>query len=89
MSNENRVAKLSQRFQTRAVGRKPASERSRERRSFYLDAEIFGLLDRQYKEVEHDLYPNSLSKSEFLEALFEYSMEHLDEIKSRLAEEGR
>ncbi len=86
MSSEDRIANLSRRFQDHATGRKPPGTRTRERRSFYLDGTLAERLDRQYRELEHELYPRSLSKSEFLEALFEYSLEHLDEIKSDLKE---
>ena len=87
MSKDDRIAKLSSRFQNHAVGRKPSAPRTRERRSFYLDSDLTERLDRQYKELEHELYPTSLSKSEFLEALFEYSLDHLDEIRAELAQE--
>ncbi len=35
--SEDRIAKLSQRFNRHTVGRRPSSTRNRERRSFYID----------------------------------------------------
>ncbi len=83
---DDRIAKLSQRFSRHAVGRRPATTRNRERRSFYLDAELTDRLDRVHKELNHELYPRSVSKSVFLETIFEYALEHLDAIKPELAQ---
>lgn len=83
---DDRIAKLSQRFSKHAVGRKPSATRSRERRSFYLDAELTGRIDRVYKDLNHALYPESVSKSVFLETVIEYGLEHLDELKPILAQ---
>jgi hypothetical protein len=87
MSDRNdRIARLGQRFKTHAVGRPSRSDRSRERKSFYLDTEVTKRLDDTYKEVDHDLYrQGGVSKSVFLETLLEYSLGHLDEIKELLA----
>jgi hypothetical protein len=84
--SDDRIAKLSQRFNRHAVGRKPTTARSRERRSFYLDAELTERLDRVYRDVNHGLYPRSVSKSVFLETLMEYGLAHLEELKPLLEE---
>jgi hypothetical protein len=63
----------------------PATTRTRKRQSFYLDAELTKRLDREYQELRHALYPRDLSKSEFLEALFDYGLSHLQEIKAELS----
>lgn len=78
---DDRIAKLSQRFNKHAVGRKPSTTRTRERRSFYLDAELTTRIDRVYKDLNHSLYPHNVSKSFFLETILEYGLEHLDELK--------
>jgi hypothetical protein len=83
---DDRIAKLSQRFSKHAVGRKPTTTRARERRSFYLDAELTGRIDRVYKDLNHSLYPDSVSKSVFLETVIEYGLEHLDDLKPILAQ---
>jgi hypothetical protein len=83
---DDRIAKLSQRFSKHAVGRMPSTARSRERRSFYLDAELTDRLDRVHKDLNHELYPRTVSKSVFLETILEYSLAHLDELKPLLAE---
>ena len=82
--SDDRIAKLSQRFNKHAVGRKPSAPRSRERRSYYLATEITERLDRVYRDVNHELYPHSVSKSLFLETVIEHGLAHLDELKPRL-----
>jgi hypothetical protein len=81
---DDRIAKLSQRFAKHAVGRKPAAARARERRSYYIATEITERIDRVYRDVNHELYPHSISKSHFLETVIEYGLANLDEIKPLL-----
>ena len=83
---EDRIAKLSQRFNRHTVGRRPSSTRNRERRSFYVDGELVSRLDQVHKELNHALYPTTVSKSAFLETLMEYGLEHLEELKPLLVE---
>ena len=83
---EERIAKLSQRFKTHATGRPKRTQKHRERQSLYLDAELTARIDQTYKDVAHQMYPKTLSKSAFLETLLEYGLEHLDVITSRLTE---
>lgn len=85
-SNE-RIDKLSQRFKTHTVGRKPTVTRNRERHSFYVDGELVARLDRVYRDVNHALYPRSVSKSVFLETLMEYGLEHIDVIQTVVREQ--
>ena len=82
--SDERISKLSQRFKTHTVGRRPTTTRTRERHSFYLDGELVGRLDRTYREVDHALHPHDLSKSAFLETLMEYGLEHIEEIQALL-----
>jgi hypothetical protein len=81
---EDRIAKLSQRFKTHATGRPKTKQKNRERQSFYLDADLTVQIDNAYKDIDHQLYPNSISKSTFLETIIEYGLENLQEIKARL-----
>jgi hypothetical protein len=81
---EDRIAKLSQRFKTHATGRPKTKQKNRERQSFYLDADLTVQIDNVYKDIGHQLYPNSISKSTFLETIIEYGLENLQEIKARL-----
>jgi hypothetical protein len=83
---DERIAKLSQRFKTHTTGRPKRSQKNRERQSLYLDADLTARIDHTYKEISHQMYPKSLSKSAFLETLLEYGLEHLDEVTSRLTE---
>ena len=81
-----RISRLSERFKSHSTGRKPESKRTRERQSFYLDAELVSRLDQTHKEVSHQLYPARVNKSTFLETLLEYGLEHLDQVKDQLSQ---
>ena len=83
---DDRIAKLSERFSRHQVGRAPATGRTRERRSLYLDGALLERLDREHRALNHALYPKSVNKAVFLETLMEYGLEHLDELKAVLAE---
>ncbi len=82
---EDRIARLTERFKTHGVGRKRNTERARERRSFYLDGEVVERLDRSYKETNHALFPQTVNKSEFLEAILEYGLDHIEDVKATLS----
>ena len=81
---EDRIARLSQRFKTHVGGRKPTSTRVRERQSLYLDAELMTRIDQVHREVSHQLYPVKVGKAAFLEALLEFGLSHLEEVKEQL-----
>ncbi len=81
---DDRISKLSQRFKSHAVGRKPESTRNRERKSFYLDTDLATQVDTTYKTVNHELFPQNVSKSAFLETIIEYGLDHLPEVKELL-----
>jgi hypothetical protein len=83
---EDRIARLSQRFKTHAGGRPKNDQKSRERQSLYLDANLIEQVDRTYKDIERQLYPKEVSKSLFLETILEYGLENIDAVKSRLSE---
>ncbi len=83
---EDRIAKLSQRFKTHAPGRPKRTPKNRERQSLYLDADLTARIDQTYKDIAHQMYPKTLSKSTFLETLLEYGLEHLDVVTARLTE---
>ena len=83
--SDDRIAKLSQRFKTHAVGRRPQNTRTRERHSLYLDTELVAQANRAYKDISHQLYPKSISKSVFWETLLTYGLTHLPDLKDALA----
>jgi len=83
---EDRIARLSQRFKTHTGGRQKNDQKSRERQSLYLDANLIERVDKKYKEIGHQLYPNEVSKSLFLETILEYGLENMAAITSRLSE---
>ena len=90
---KTRIAKLSERFKPQ-TGRPKRSAKQRERRSYYLDTEIAGRLDKNYKELSHQLYPQAVSKSVFIETIVEYGLDNLQVIgeiiiaKSEMGSEG-
>ena len=86
--SDDRIAKLSQRFKTHAVGRRPQNTRTRERHSLYLDTELVAQANRAYKDISHQLYPKSISKSVFWETLLTYGLDHLPELKDVLARDA-
>ena len=78
---EDRIAKLSERFNRHQVGRKPDAPRNRERRSLYLDGALLERLDQEHRALNHQLYPESVNKAVFLETLIEYGLAHLDDLR--------
>ena len=57
---EDHIARLSQRFKTHTGGRPKNDQKSRERQSLYLDANLIERVDKTYKEIGHQLYPNEV-----------------------------
>ena len=83
---EDRIARLSQRFKAHAAGRPKSDQKSRERQSLYLDANLMERVDKTYRDIHHELYPKDINKSSFLEAILEYGLGNIEAIKSRLSE---
>jgi hypothetical protein len=81
-----RIARLSERFKTHAVGRRSDNTRTRERQSLYLDTEVVARANTAYRDLAHALHPQTVSKSAFWEAALEYALAHLDELQAILAE---
>jgi hypothetical protein len=77
---KTRIAKLSERFKPNS-GRQKISPKQRERKSYYLDTEIIGRLDSDYKEFSHQLYPQTVGKSVFMETILEYGLDNLPAIR--------
>ena len=80
-----RIQKLSERFKPQAIRRQSAT-RERQRRSFYLDVEIVERIDKEHKALNHEAYPQTISKSVFMEAVLEYGMNNLREVKALIQE---
>ena len=83
--SDDRIGKLAQRFKTHAVGRRPQNARTRERHSLYLDTELVTQANQAYRDISHQLYPKTVSKSVFWETLLGFGLDHLDELKTALA----
>jgi hypothetical protein len=87
-TREERLKKLAGRFKSHASGQPAAApSRARDRLSLYVDRDLMRRVDRTYRDVNHQLYPSGgLTKSAFLEALIEYSLQHLPDVKQALAD---
>lgn len=77
---KTRIAKLSERFKPH-TGRPKLSPKERERRSYYLDTSVADRLDQDYKAFSHQLYPQAVSKSVFIETVLEYGLDHLEALR--------
>ncbi len=85
--SEDRISHLSKRFQRHATGgRPPETSKTRERKSFYIDVDLVRRLDEAFRALNHDLYPQQVSKSTFLETVMEKGLANLDELKTSLSE---
>ena len=82
---DDRIAKLSERFNRHQTGRKPTTPRNRERRSLYLDGALLERLDEEHRALNHQLYPASVNKAVFLETLIEYGLAHVDDLRAALS----
>ncbi len=86
----DRIAALSSRFSTSTEDVAPEESRTapmprtRGRHTFYVDSALVGQLDQAYRETAHALYPVQVNKSDFLEALISYGLDHMEEIKGKL-----
>lgn len=81
---QGRIAKLSERFKPHS-GRPKQTSKERERRSLYLDVALMARLDEEHKALNHRTYPDTISKSVFLETILEYGLENLNAIGARIA----
>ena len=77
---KTRIEKLSERFKPQ-TGRQKLSPKQRERKSYYLDVDVTSRLDKDYKEFSHQLYPQNVGKSVFMETILEYGLDNLPAIR--------
>lgn len=94
MTTDKRLSRLSRRFDTptpgvptgasKAQASSPARRRGqkpdRARQSIHFANQAFTELDNAYSKAEHDAYPRKFSKANFVEALIEYGIQHVDEV---------
>jgi len=80
---KSRIEKLSERFKPH-TGRPKQSLKDRERRSYYLDIVIAERLDKDFKAFNHQVYPNTVSKSVFIETILEYALDNIQAVKEVL-----
>jgi hypothetical protein len=50
----------------------------------YLERAVYDRLGEAYKTTSHELYPQEVRKSTFVEACIAYALEHLPDIKAGL-----
>jgi hypothetical protein len=87
--SDSRISELSKRFSrhaTKGGGRPPETTKTRERKSFYLDSDLVNRLDQAYRTLNHDLFPQQISKSTFLETILERGLTNIDELKTVLSQ---
>ena len=82
--SDDRINRLSERFRRHEAPPPPRKKTRRGRRSFYVDLDLVQRLDETFLAVRHELYPQDVSKSEFLEALLEHGLQSIDSISDRL-----
>ena len=70
--------------QRRTSGKKDHPERARVHRSIYLERTLYERLGEAYKTTSHELYPQEVRKSTFIEACIAYALDHLSDIKTVL-----
>jgi len=70
--------------QHRPTGEKERPRRPRVHRSMYLERAVYDRLGEAYKTTSHELYPQEVRKSTFVEACIAYALEHLPDIKAGL-----
>lgn len=88
MANEDRIEALRKRVHRDEESEKPMQvelpvkklQRSRDRQSFYLDKTLVERMDTAYKQMKHDAFPKDFNKSDFLEAIIAFGIDHEREI---------
>ena len=61
----------------------------RRRHSLYFSDKLNTDLERAFRQVAHDIFPQAIEKSDFLEMCFLYCLEHIDDIRSALRETAK
>jgi len=85
MKNESTAIEIPQ--QSPAPTSEQVSQASdRRRHTLYFSDKLNKDLERTFRQVAHDIFPQTIEKSDFLEACFLYCLEHLDDIRSALRE---
>ena len=60
---------------------KQRKEHDRSRHTLYLDKTLVQLIDKAFKETAHDVYPQEVTKADYLEACLKYALAHQDQVK--------
>ena len=84
-SDEKRVRNLGRRFAQKPKGGED-SNNTRKRHSIYIDQVVMQRVDELYKQTQHEIFPNEITKSAFMEQLLKQGLEHIDKVKVALAE---
>ncbi len=59
-------------------------EHDRSRHTLYLDKTLIKLIDQAFKETEHEVYPQEVTKADYLEACLKYALAHQEQVKTFL-----
>lgn len=90
MSNKDaRIDELSRRFQKRSGDGRGVKRSKRERklRSVLIDENLLQEFDDNHHKISTQLYPAKVTKARFLEALMEWGLANLDDVKTILEQD--
>ncbi len=59
-------------------------DHDRSRHTLYLDKTLIKLIDQAFKETAHEVYPQEVTKADYLEACLKYALAHQEQVKTFL-----
>lgn len=63
------------------------STSDRARHTVYLDTALVKLIDQAFRGTVHEIYPQEVTKADYLEACLKYALAHQDQVKTFLLPE--
>jgi hypothetical protein len=83
---EDRLKTMGQRF-THKQPTKPEQQKrdhDRSRHTLYLDNTLVKQIDQAFKQTQHEVYPQEVTKADYLEACLKFALAHPDQVKTFL-----
>jgi hypothetical protein len=59
-------------------------EHDRSRHTLYLDKTLVKQIDQAFKDTAHEVYPQEVTKADYLEACLKFALAHQDQVKTFL-----
>jgi hypothetical protein len=83
---EDKLNFLGQRIKCDKQDKQPTKteqrrDHDRSRHTLYLDKTLVKLIDKAFKETEHEVYPQEVTKADYLESCLKYALDHQDQVK--------